>query len=249
VIYDVADDELIEDENLQVIGETDPDDWSDNSDSDTDSEVPVRLLKDFVIYDFVTNEVVPIATLAQICYSEATNYGCSATVGVWIDHDDDDNDDDEDENEAIRAEEIEEDDLPVQRVKLSRIIEFNVHHFSRHSRRLDRYAFRLPEFSLRLLIVSNSKIYIRTGFAWYILDTPSDLYSPFFSPFWIQHRILHLIVSQSLENPRLTYETFISSLEVTPETPDSVAIAIKVIGRGLTESDVQSDDVVRIRRS
>ena len=91
-----------------------------------------------------------------------------------------------------------------------------------------------------------SKIYIRTAFAWYILDTPSTIYSPFFSPFWIQHRILHLIVTQSWANPRLTYDTFIKSLEITPESPDSVAIAIKVIGRSLTESDVQSDNAVRI---
>jgi DNA (cytosine-5)-methyltransferase 1 len=51
-----------------------------------------------------------------------------------------------------------------------------------------------------------------------------------------------------MTNPRLTYEDFIDSLKIDSETPDSVAISLKIIGRELTEDDVQSDDVVSLFR-
>ena len=88
-------------------------------------------------------------------------------------------------------------------------------------------------------------MYLRTKYAWYILDMPSSTYSPFFIDFWLQHRILHLAVTAAMANGRITYDAFVASLKVTPETSDAIAIAIKVLGRELTEDDVESDDVVR----
>lgn len=87
-------------------------------------------------------------------------------------------------------------------------------------------------------------MYLRTKYAWYILDTPSALYSPFFDGFWLQHRILHLVVSASQENPRITYEQFIQSLKVSTDSSDAVALSMKFLGRELTKDDVDSDDVV-----
>jgi len=135
VIYDVADDELIEDGNLQIIGETDPNELSEDGDSDTQSEVPVRLFKDFVIYDLATNEVVPVAALTQVLYDSSNCYGASGTVEAWRDDDNGDEDDDGVDD----LEDLEEEESYTQRVKLSRIMEFNVHHFRRTHRSLDRY--------------------------------------------------------------------------------------------------------------
>jgi DNA (cytosine-5)-methyltransferase 1 len=89
-------------------------------------------------------------------------------------------------------------------------------------------------------------MYLRTQHAWYILDMPSSTYSPFFSGFWLQHRILHLVVTAAMANTRITFDEFIASLKVTPETSDAIAVAIKVLGRELTENDVESDDVVSL---
>ena len=86
-----------------------------------------------------------------------------------------------------------------------------------------------------------SKIYIRTKFAWYILDSPSPAYEPLFTPFYIQHRVLHLLVTVSLENPRITYDDFIDSLH--RETNENLTI-YTFLGRELTREDVESDTVV-----
>lgn len=52
------------------------------------------------------------------------------------------------------------------------------------------------------------------------------------------------MVSRSLTEPRVSYEDFIKSLKITPDTSDAIAISFKIIGRELTEADVESDDVV-----
>lgn len=87
-------------------------------------------------------------------------------------------------------------------------------------------------------------MYLRTKYAWYILDSPSAIYSTFFTGFWLQHRILHLVVTAATANRRVTFDDFIDSLKVTPATSDAIAVAIKILGRELTEEDVESDDVV-----
>ena len=235
VVYCVADDELIEDHNLQIIGETDPREFSDDGNGNENQDIPVRQLNDFVIYNLATNEVVSVAELTQIRYSPSTDYGSSGLVEPWVDDEDGDQED---------ITEAGEDPSPGQRVKLSKLIEFDVHHFSDRKRKLDRYASSCATHMVIIKIAALSNIYIRTEFAWYILDTPSSTYSPFFSSFWIQHRILHLIVSRSLTESRVTYPDFVDSLKVTPETPDSIAISVKIIGRELTEADVESDEVV-----
>lgn len=87
-------------------------------------------------------------------------------------------------------------------------------------------------------------MYLHTKFAWYILDTPSVMYSPFFNEFWLRHRMLHLVVSASQENPRITYDQFIRSLKISADSSDAVALSMKILGRELTKDDVESDDVV-----
>jgi DNA (cytosine-5)-methyltransferase 1 len=89
-----------------------------------------------------------------------------------------------------------------------------------------------------------SKIYIRTKFAWYILESPSPGYEPLFTPFYIQHRVLHLLVTMSLERPRITYDEFIDSLRM--ETDENF-ISYAFLGRGLTWNDVESDTVVCLK--
>ncbi|KAF7334052.1 Cytosine-specific methyltransferase [Mycena venus] len=78
-------------------------------------------------------------------------------------------------------------------VKGLEIVEFDVHHVSEDGS-IDR------------------NVYIRTSHAWYILDTPSLAYRPFFEAFSIRHDFTHLIVSSAIFNPKLTYDKFVASL-------------------------------------
>lgn len=90
----------------------------------------------------------------------------------------------------------------------------------------------------------SSKIYIRTKFAWYILGIPNAAYTPFYTPFWIQHRILHILVTMSLKNQRTTYKDFVDNLKKIDNLDDSVVTARLVLGRDLGKTDIETDDVV-----
>ncbi|KII89181.1 hypothetical protein PLICRDRAFT_160365 [Plicaturopsis crispa FD-325 SS-3] len=210
-IYSIRDDELVEDENLQVTGETEYD--------DDEGSVPVRVLTDFTIYNAITLELVSVAELTML--SSGTTYGASGIVRPWQS----DEDDDEDEDDVVDDESEGDTETADQRVKLSAVTKFNVHDYSRARKRLD------------------SKMYICTELAWYILDIPSEQYKPFFTEFWIRHRLLHLIVTSALNHPRITRAEFIQSLDVTEHSSDATAAAIAVLGRPLNEADLDSDEV------
>jgi DNA (cytosine-5)-methyltransferase 1 len=232
---------LLENENLQIIAETDPADL--DSGGDGEAAVPVRLLTDFSIYGMNSLELVPIAELLQLQYETGKVYGASGSVKAWSDESDDQEDEPdivEDDNSVVQPED--------QRVKLSSILEVNIHDVSKQ--RLDRLA--VCYFATSKHLTSSdvfSNIYIRTTYAWYILDIPSKSYFRYFERFWIQHRILHLVASTGLSksplyNPRVTYSEFMESLNVTPESPDAVAMTVKILGRELTRDDIEADDVV-----
>lgn len=106
--HTVADDESIE-TAVPIPGETEPEL------DDVDAEIPVRLLDDFTIYDWDTLRLVPIADLLDL--GPSTRYGASGLVRPWID-DDTDDDSDSDSLSSPPA------------IKLTPIIELNVHHFT-----------------------------------------------------------------------------------------------------------------------
>lgn len=106
--YTVADDESVENAGL-LPGETEPEP------DDSDAEIPVRLLDDFTIYDWDTLRLVPIADLLDL--GPSTHYGASGFVRSWTDDGTDDDSDEEDFSSPLA-------------VKLTPIIELNVHHFT-----------------------------------------------------------------------------------------------------------------------
>lgn len=107
--YTVADDESVENAEL-LPGETGPE--FDDSDDD---DVPVRLLDDFAIYDWDTLRLVSIADLLDL--EPSTRYGASGLVRPWTD----DSTDDECDEDVFSS--------PLA-IKLTPIIELNVHHFT-----------------------------------------------------------------------------------------------------------------------
>ncbi|KIJ10522.1 cytosine-5--methyltransferase [Paxillus involutus ATCC 200175] len=213
--------EFAETTDFQLIGETDPVEYSDSED---EQSVPVRILTDFTIYDNSTNRLVPIAELLQLQLTRRS-YNASGCVKAWIDDEEwvDDDDTDDEDDDQVSSSQLRED--RVQRLKLTRIKRFAIHDMKKRGRQLD------------------SNIYILTQHAWYILDMPSSHYKPFYTGFWLKHRILHLLVSSAMSQPRLTYQDFVKSLKITPESPEDIRIAQRMIGRSITEGDLQSDDV------
>ena len=116
----MTDDELIESADL-LPGETpaDPDDLCDEDD------IPVRMLNDFVIYEWDTFRLIPITELLRL--KRGLRYGASGSVNAWTD-DGTDEDSSVDESEASALPQI---------LRLSPILELNVHHFSPGSNGLD----------------------------------------------------------------------------------------------------------------
>ena len=55
-------------------------------------------------------------------------------------------------------------------------------------------------------------IYLRTEYAWYILDRPADEYATFFAPFWTTHFVFHTLMTSASANRRLTYPEFLERL-------------------------------------
>jgi hypothetical protein len=91
--------------------------------------MPLRLLNDFAIYDLITYDLVHVGALLQLSFAgPTTEYGASGIVEAWVDDDDD-----------PEAEEEDEISFPGQRVKLSKIMEINVHHVSNRTQKLDGF--------------------------------------------------------------------------------------------------------------
>lgn len=139
-VYKIADDEIIEDDNLQIIGETDPREDHDNDWDNEDDSIPVRLLKDFTVYKMEDNTLVHIAELITLDsgYEGSSPYGASGIVEPYVDN----HEEDEDEDDVVEEDYIESSivlDKMKQTVKLSTIIGFNIHDISKRTKRLNRY--------------------------------------------------------------------------------------------------------------
>jgi hypothetical protein len=75
---------------------------------------------------------------------------------------------------------------------------------------------------------------------------PNASYIPFYTPFWTQHRILHILVAMSLENKRTTYKDLLDNLKEMDNLDDSVTTARLLLGRDLRKIDIETDDVVSL---
>lgn len=129
------DDELVEDADLVIPGETSVGDSDASSTSNTEEDAPIRLLQDFTIYDLATNKMVPVGELLSLQYS-TQKFGASGLVNAWTDVDVDEEEDAFSDTESLS---ISVTARPGERVKLSQVLEFSVHDFSNETKTLDRY--------------------------------------------------------------------------------------------------------------
>jgi len=74
-----------------------------------------------------------------------------------------------------------------------------------------------------------------------------NLYEDHFSTFWLQTRILNLLINASINNIHLTKDQFSHNLAVFDEN-DAISStpAVDIIGRDLCEDDMDNDDVVSV---
>jgi len=132
LLYAPPDDEYDEDENFQVIGETD---FADLSVSDDSDGVPVRILTDFAVYESRTRQLVPIGELVSVNLAvNNKNYRASGCVKPYIDDDEyygGDTDDENDEDVMSNPEAC------LQRIRSTRIQKFTLHDIRQRSRMLD----------------------------------------------------------------------------------------------------------------
>jgi DNA (cytosine-5)-methyltransferase 1 len=190
--------------------EAEGDDSVDDDASSADSEptVPVRRLTDFALFECRTGYLINATELLEPSLPPGV-YGASGAVQTV----DEEEDDDEYEDNS--------------HVRLLNILELSIHHLEDDT--LDEQV--LPfHLGYSLLTLTDRRIYIRTALAWYILDTPSTAYRPFYTPLNIRHRLTHVLLTKAMRKPRITYQEFIEHLD---DLDDSI-----------TESDLKSDDVV-----
>jgi hypothetical protein len=150
LIYEVMDDELLEDDDLVIPGETLLDDSSSTESDSSRGDVPVRLLQDFTIYDMSTNEAVPVGELMYLKYLDKV-FGASGLAKPWVENDVDDVDEgDTDSDDNAVGSNLSE------RVKLSKLLEFDIHHYSEVSKSLDRFVNprRLCTLKTKMILIS-----------------------------------------------------------------------------------------------
>lgn len=116
--YEIPEDEQIEDD-LVVDGET-------VADPQDDETIPIRVLDDFAIYEWFGLHMVGIAELLSLTpeSEDGITYGASGIVRSYTDSSDDEDDGDDGSETSAVVPSLQP------RVKLSQIIEFNVHNVS-----------------------------------------------------------------------------------------------------------------------
>ncbi|KAJ7685495.1 S-adenosyl-L-methionine-dependent methyltransferase [Mycena polygramma] len=171
------------------------------------SGLPVRRLRDFTLFKREGLQLINAADLLGLDLSDGI-YGASGKVAVFKQADDSESEGSEDSEDS----EDENDESSFEYVQLLAIIDLSVH--------------EVDEGEV------DENIYIRTPSAWYILETCSPIYEPYWTSLWVRHRFAHMILTSALEGLQTTYEQFIESL--TSQDANEL----------LTESAFESDDVV-----
>lgn len=131
-LVDISADDIDEDENLYVEGETPPEE-------DDGTDIPVRVLSNFTVYNASTLQAIPVAELLHLSFSK-DEFRASGFVKAWVDDSDIPSDILNDDSGSEGAPEE-----GVERVTLSEILEFSIHNKSEDAGGLDRYVLvQLP---------------------------------------------------------------------------------------------------------
>jgi hypothetical protein len=84
-------------------------------------------------------------------------------------------------------------------------------------------------------------IYVRTKFAWYILDTPSGEYRTFFARYFLLHRLVHSVASFAMREPHKSYDEFLADIESNDVAVDDLYDVKGVLLRPLCRNDYSNE--------
>ncbi|KIY50822.1 S-adenosyl-L-methionine-dependent methyltransferase [Fistulina hepatica ATCC 64428] len=195
--------ELDEADGIEVPGE---------SPADDDDDIPIRRLSQFSIFLASSEELVPaeqLHALNTFFLDEAARPHSSAMVAsgfvtsvqvddVSSDVDDDyglfSDEDDTNSEAPVAAEAV--------LLRTSDILEINMHHIER----------------MHGALVLDTKIYLRTRFAWYVLGKPAAEYVTLAASLIIPHAVLDFIIEQAMSDGDTNYDDICSfqSLGLAP---------------------------------
>ncbi|KAF9013919.1 S-adenosyl-L-methionine-dependent methyltransferase [Cyathus striatus] len=181
------------------------------------TEIPVYLLSNFTIYNSINHHLVPFNELINLEDSKTgMKFGASGLASPWM----------EEFGYDSSSESESELELTAVNLKLSSICELSLHYFDEEKRSLD------------------GKIYIRTRYAWYILDEPSALYKAFYVGFLIQQRSFHIVMQSILQSKNVTYDSLIAKLIALNDDDLGVTPAHTILGHSLTAEHLSSPEVI-----
>ncbi|GJE87065.1 BAH and Dcm domain-containing protein [Phanerochaete sordida] len=148
--------------------------------------IPIRVLDNFVIYEIETRRMV---YLEEVHASQG--YGATGYVTSFVNDDSDSVSEEEDADDESAFANV----LNTPLVQLSAILEVNVNHIEDYSQKT---------FCL------DTRIWISTAHAWYILKDPAPPYLERYAPFQVKHRLFHELLACVLQDPerKLTLEEF-----------------------------------------
>ncbi|KAI0373036.1 S-adenosyl-L-methionine-dependent methyltransferase [Pilatotrama ljubarskyi] len=224
--YSPVGDEVTESAEVRVTGETAPEE------DEEDDEVPVRTLDDFAVFDPETREFVTFERLLVSNDMSDSRWVAAGTVGAFTedssddsDSDDDSDDEGDDANDNVDGAEVAD---GAQRLLLSTVLECDAHWVSKHGR----------TFSI------DSRIYLRTKYAWYILLRPSPSYRRFYTAAWNQHRIVQGLLSTLTQDSRSSLSDVLKAINTAPDEGHPTRPAFDALAEPVFDEDLTSDDLV-----
>ncbi|KAI8989795.1 S-adenosyl-L-methionine-dependent methyltransferase [Trametes punicea] len=225
--YEPVGDEATEDAEVQVIGETTPE--------EDDGAVPVRTLDQWAAFDSETREFIAFDQLLAWEDEGSHKWVAAGIVGAFVDleKDEDDEDSDDDTFNAPRtrselSDDIEGDSAKAQRIRLSTILECDAHFVTKED---DGW-------------VVDRKIYLRTKFAWYILLRPSTSYTRFYRAAWKRHRLINMLFSALNEDTDASVSDVLRACNTPPPADDPLRSVFEDLAESAEEADLTTDDTV-----
>ncbi|KAI0362522.1 S-adenosyl-L-methionine-dependent methyltransferase [Trametes cingulata] len=224
--YEPVGDEVTECAEVRIAGETAPEEVEE------EDSVPVRTLDNFAVFDSETREFLPFEQLLGTENTAHSTWVAAGPVGTYIEDSSDDSDSDEDSNDEEDGGDDPVDAVGVpdgaQRLQLTPILECDAHFVTRHGRNYD----------------IDSRIYLRTKFAWYILLRPSSSYQRYYATAWTRHRIVQALLSTLVQDPRASLQDVLNAIHTPPGEGHPTRPAFDSLAGPICEDDLTSDDLM-----
>ncbi|KAJ3003515.1 hypothetical protein NUW54_g5260 [Trametes sanguinea] len=213
--YEAAGDEITEDHDLRVHGETPAE--------EDDGRVPVRTLDHFCVFEPETNSLLPFERLLTAEDPSSYRWVAVGVIGSYVEDpgEGEGEGEEEDEDESIA-------DDTDQRVLLSKIIECDAHYPTKHDG----------------IWTVDWKVYLRTEYAWYIVLRPAAFYARFYRHAWTCHRIAQTLLDAVTQELQISAAEVVRAVNTPPPMKDILRPTFDALGVTITEQELTANDMV-----